>query len=325
MMLPPDIDGDTLPPAGKPAPIINLMDDDYGLPYDGLNIWELVVDWANPEGSSLSFNTDLNSLRTAPFNGNFLFCPDSYVSSNCIPQPGVQREQYLDMLPFFLMHRFAYRNFNDYESMVVSHSVEARPGQAGKRWYEIRRTGNAFNIAQQGTFSPDDGVNRWMGSIAQDRDGNMLLGYNVSNAENVFPGIRYTGRLAGDEPGKMTLCEGTLISGSGVQLDPDSRWGDYSSMNIDPSDDCTFWYTNEYYSTSSDRGWQTRIGSFAMPGCSKTPEPTPTQTPYATPVPTPQPTTEMSMSFDFSNRELMQFAEDETVLSRTYVRRASSK
>jgi hypothetical protein len=109
-----------------------------------------------------------------------------------------------------------------------------------------------------------------MGSIAQDQDGNMLLGYSVSDAIDVFPGIRYTGRLAGDELGKMTLCEGTLIDGGGSQQSTRGRWGDYSSMNIDPSDDCTFWYTNEYYETSSDRGWKTRIGSFTMPECGKT-------------------------------------------------------
>jgi hypothetical protein len=170
-----------------------------------------------------------------------------------------------------------------------------------------------------------------MGSIAQDRDGNMLLGYSVSNNASVFPGIRYTGRLAGDELGKMTLCERTLIDGGGAQLSNLSRWGDYSSMNIDPSDDCTFWYTNEYYETSSDRGWQTRIGSFTIPECGKKPEPTPAPmptpapqpTPLPMPVPTPEPTTEMSMSFDFSIRELMQFAKDESVLSHTYIRRRS--
>jgi hypothetical protein len=165
--------------------------------------------------------------------------------------------------------------------MTVNHSVEARFRQAGIRWYEIRRTDDVFEIYQQGTYSPDDGVSRWMGSIAQDQDGNMLLGYSVSDAIDVFPGIQYTGRLAGDELGKMTLCEGTLIDGGGSQQSTLGRWGDYSSMNIDPSDDCTFWYTNEYYETSSDRGWKTRIGSFTMPGCGVTAEPTPAPTTIA--------------------------------------------
>ncbi len=97
------------------------------------------------------------------------------------------------------------------------------------------------------------------------------MGYSVVNGVDVFPGSRYTGRLAGDPLGMMTLGEGTVINGSGVQLTTNSRWGDYTSMNIDPSDDCTFWYTNEYYTLagqqSSVAGWQTRIGKFKLPGC----------------------------------------------------------
>ena len=107
-----------------------------------------------------------------------------------------------------------------------------------------------------------------MGSIAQDKKGNMALGYSVVNGVDVFPGIRYTGRLAGDPLGMMTLGEGTIINGTGVQTTTNSRWGDYTSMNIDPSDDCTFWYTNEYYTLAgqgtSTAGWQTRIGKLQV-------------------------------------------------------------
>ncbi len=104
-----------------------------------------------------------------------------------------------------------------------------------------------------------------------DRKGNMALGYSVVNGTNVFPGSRYTGRLAADPPGLMTLGEGTIINGSGIQRTANSRWGDYTSMNVDPVDDCTFWYVNEYYTAagqaSSVAGWQTRIASFQLPGC----------------------------------------------------------
>ena len=137
--------------------------------------------------------------------------------SNCVPQPGVPPAQYLDALSFFLMYRLAYRNFGCYESMVVTQAVEARPGVVGKRWYEIRRDDGEYSIEQQSTFSPDDGVNRWMGSIAQDGAGNIALGYSVSNAVDVFPGIQYTGRLADDPPNEMTLGEAVLAYGSGVQ------------------------------------------------------------------------------------------------------------
>ncbi len=158
-----------------------------------------------------------------------------------------------------------------YESLVTNQSVEATPGVAGARWYEIRRAGGTYSIFQQGTYAPGDGVHRWMGSIAQDKKGNMALGYSVVNGVDVFPGIRYTGRLAGDPLGMMTLGEGTIMNGTGVQTTTNSRWGDYTSMNIDPSDDCTFWYANEYYTLAgqgtSTAGWQTRIGSFKLPGC----------------------------------------------------------
>jgi hypothetical protein len=155
---------------------------------------------------------------------------------------------------------------------VTSQSVEAAPGQAGMRWYEVRRNlaGN-YGVQQQGTYAPADGVHRWMGSIAQDKFGNMALGYSVVIGTDVYPGIRYTGRQAGDPAGEMGLGEGTIINGSGVQTTTNSRWGDYSSMNVDPVNDCTFWYVNEYYTAagqaSSPAGWQTRIASFKLPGC----------------------------------------------------------
>ena len=180
------------------------------------------------------------------------------------------------------MYRLAYRNFGCYESLVVVQSVEARPGVVGKRWYEIHRVDEVYSIEQQSTFSPDDGVNRWMGSIAQDGAGNIAMGYSVSDSVDVFPGIQYTGRLADDPPNEMTLGEAVLAYGSGVQTGL-TRWGDYSSMNIDPTDDCTFSYTNEYYTSTGQtvgelfdiiipgagfgRFYQTRIGSFTLPGC----------------------------------------------------------
>jgi len=165
---------------------------------------------------------------------------------------------------------------------VTNQSVEAMPGIAGVRWYEIRRANGVYSVYQQGTYAPNDGVHRWMGSAAMDWQGNIALGYSVSNATTVYPGIRYTGRLAGDTLGQMTLGEGTIIDGSGVQTTTNSRWGDYTSLNVDPTDDCTFWYVNEYYEVSglplplpppplpppgTTAPWQTRIASFKLPGC----------------------------------------------------------
>lgn len=100
-----------------------------------------------------------------------------------------------------------------------------------------------------------------------DKRGSMALGYSVSNGTNVFPGIRYTGRLKRDPLGQMSQGEGVIINGGGSQLISNFRWGDYTSMNVDPIDDCTFWYVNEYYQVTSQNNWQTRIGSFRLPGC----------------------------------------------------------
>jgi hypothetical protein len=273
-LLPPDIDGHRRPIDRVAAPIVGTQDDDhpYGAPFDALNIFELSVQWNSKPVASLKLAAQ---LPVAEFDSLFPCAP---TSRDCLPQPGITNPaQYLDILSYRQRPtwRLAYRNFGTYESLVTSQSVEARPGIAGMRWYEIRRSENpkpsTYAVYQQGTYAPNDGVHRWMGSIAQDWQGNMALGYSVVNGVDVYPGIRYTGRLSGDALGQMTLGEGTIINGTGVQRTTNSRWGDYTSMNVDPVDDCTFWYVNEYYTlagqNSSLAGWQTRIGSFKMPGC----------------------------------------------------------
>jgi len=269
-LLPPDMDGHRRPRDRESAPIVGTQDDsaDYGATFDALNIWELSIQWSAHPTASLVLAAQ---LPTAPFDSIYPCAP---TSRDCLPEPGiVNPAQYLDILSYRQRPtwRLAYRNFGRYESLVTNQSVEAAPSVAGARWYEIRREAGVYSIYQQGTYAPGDGVHRWMGSIAQDKQGNMALGYSVVNGVDVYPGVRYTGRLSGDPLGMMTLGEGTIMDGSGVQTTTNSRWGDYTSMNIDPTDDCTFWYVNEYYTLagqmSSAAGWQTRIGSFKLPGC----------------------------------------------------------
>jgi hypothetical protein len=269
-LLPADIDGSQPPKDHAPIPLIGTQDDgaSYGATFDALNVWEMSVDWSPRPSGSISLAAQ---LPVAAFDSVFPCAP---TSRDCLPQPGItNRAQYLDVLSYRQRPtwRLAYRNFGQYESMVTDQSVEARPGIAGMRWYEIRRVNGQYSLYQQGTFAPDDGVNRWMGSIAEDAMGNMALGYSVVNGTDVFPGIRYTARFNGDPLGQMTLGEGTIIDGTGVQTTTNSRWGDYTAMTIDPTDDCTFWYVNEYYTAagqaSSPAGWQTRIASFKLPGC----------------------------------------------------------
>jgi len=279
-LLPADVDGKQKPKADATIPIVGTQDDNasYGATFDALNIWDLSVKWRSTPVASLTLKAQ---LPVASFDSIF---PCGVVPSttpdvpptgrDCLPEPGItDGSRFLDILSYRQRptFRLAYRNFKDFESLVTDQSVEARPGVAGMRWYEIRRVGGTYSIHQQGTYAPNDGVHRWMGSIAQDKKGDMALGFSVVNGVNVFPGIRYTGRLAGDPLGQMTLGEGTIINGTGVQTATNSRWGDYTDMTVDPVDDCTFWYVNEYYQVSGTaadtRPWQTRIASFKLPGC----------------------------------------------------------
>ncbi len=289
-LLPADIDGKKKPKNDAAIPLVGTQDDGagYGATFDALNIFDLNVKWRSTPQASLVLAAQ---LPVAGFDSIFPcgVVPGSAVPSSrdCLPQPGItDGSQYLDILSYRQRPtwRLAYRSFKNREALVTNQSVEASPGVAGVRWYEISRKRGAYSVHQQGTYAPNDGVHRWMGSIAQDKEGNMALGYSVVNGVDVFPGIRYTGRLEDDPPGQMTLGEGVIVDGTGVQTTTNSRWGDYTSMNIDPVDDCTFWYVNEYYEVSgvplplpppgtplpppgTTAPWQTRIASFKLPDC----------------------------------------------------------
>ena len=248
-LLPADLDGARQPPAGSPNYIVGL-----GAAPNSLAFWKFHVDWTTPASSSF---TGPMTLATAAYS-------EACGGGRCIPQSGTT--QRLDSLGDRLMYRLAYRNFGDHESLVVNHSVVAG-SSVGVRWYELRvaATGAGLSMFQQGTYAPNSNY-RWMGSLAMDQAGNMALGYSVSSSF-LHPQIRYTGRLAGDPAGQMTQGEGTLIAGGGSQLATLSRWGDYSMMAVDPGDDCTFWYTNQYLPTNGKFNWKTRIGTFKFPSC----------------------------------------------------------
>ena len=253
-LLPADLDGATPPPAGSPNYSVAFDDANN----DGLYLWKFHVDWTSSANSTFTGPTKITTAAFSPACGG----------GTCIPQPGTT--QTLDSLADRLMFRLAYRNFGTHESLVVNHSVTVGTTASGVRWYELRNPGGTPTLFQSGTFSPD-ATARWMGSIAQDQQGNMLLGYSASSG-TVRPGIRYTGRLVGDAPGTMQ-AESTLTTGVGSQTGSLSRWGDYSAMTIDPADDCTFWFTTEYLKTTGSFNWSTRIGSFKFPGCGGAPTP----------------------------------------------------
>ncbi len=252
-MLPSDLYG-TTPPPGAPNVFVKAID---GADFGGVDRLEL-IEFDDPFG--VPTFTPLPNLPTAAFN--WQFCGFYNFRIPCTPQlaPG----ETLDVLERELMYRLQYRNFGSYETLVLTHDINVGGNQAGNRWYELRKVGGTWSIFQQATNAPD-ATNRWMGSIAMDKDGNMAMGYSVSST-TVFPGIRYTGRLASD-PLNTLQPESTLIAGGGSQTAGFNRWGDYSSMTVDPVDDCTFWYTSEYYPITSTAGWHTRIGSFSFSSC----------------------------------------------------------
>jgi hypothetical protein len=275
-LLPSDVDGPTQPPPGSPNYVMNI-DAELGT----LNIWKFHVDWTTPANST--FTGPISIPGTAPFTPPCF--PDI---GDCIPQPGTTQK--LDALGDRLMYRLAYRNFGDHESIVATHTVLTGAGNTGVRWYEVRGPNSTPTIYQQGTFAPDSD-NRWMASIAMDHKGNVGVGYSVSS-DGTFPSIRYTGWEVGDPLGTLQ-AETWLVSGGGSQTGY-NRWGDYSAMRSDPSDDCTFWYTQEYQATTADADWHTRIGSFKFPSCGQS------QTSTTTTVASSLPTSTFGQSVTFT-------------------------
>ena len=253
-LLPSDLDGAALPPPGSPNFFMNV-DPASGV----LNEWKFHVDFVDPKSSTFSGPIVLSA---APFTSPCLDTQD------CIPQPGTTTK--LDALGDRLMNRLAYRNLGDHASIVANHTVLAPAGNAAVRWYEVRDPDGSATIFQQGTFAPDTD-NRWMGSIAMDQTGNIGVGYSVAS-DVTYPSIRFTGWEVGNPLGTFQP-ETFAVVGGGSQTAFD-RWGDYSAMRIDPSDDCTFWYTQEYQATTQEANWNTRIVSFRFPSCGSSLTPT---------------------------------------------------
>ncbi len=251
-MLPSDWDGANPPQAGEPN-YFTYFNDWSSPTEDYLKIWAFHVDWVTTANSTF---TEAISLVTSPFDSEIC----TATRGRCIPQPGTAIK--LETLSDRLMYRMQYRNFGTHRSMVTNHTVDVDgTGHAGLRWYELRNTGSGWSIYQQGTYAPD-AKHRWVGSIAMNIMGDIALGYSVSNGTTKYPSIHYTGRHANDPPGQMTIAEQTIIEGTGSQTGSAARWGDYSMMSVDPTNDRTFWFTSEYVQTTGAVTWKTRIASF---------------------------------------------------------------
>jgi Carboxypeptidase regulatory-like domain len=263
-LLPADLDGPA-PAPGTPNYFVYVYNPEYwGGGSASIQIWEYIVDWANPGNSTFGIaGTPNEEIAPAAFSSDLCSW-----SRDCIPQPDIS--QRLDTLAGMgAMYRLQYRHFDTHDSMVFTNTVDADgTDHAGVRWYELRDEGAGWFIQNQGTYAPD-ADHRWMAGIAMDSVGNLALGYSVSSA-STYPSIRYTGRLAGDPADTMTQGEATIIAGTGSQSNV-NRWGDYSMMSVDPTDDCTFWYTQEYVQTTGSFNWQTRVASFKFDSCTAGP------------------------------------------------------
>ena len=259
-VLPPDLDGITPPPAGAKAPFLNFSS-------NALNLWRFHVDFTTPANTTLSspFNIPVNPFTEACGGGT------------CIPQQGTNNQ--LDSLADRLMFRLAYRNLTGHESLVVNHSVKVsgtkRSEVDGIRWYELRSvTAGNPSVYQQGTYAPADSasttsttISRWMGSMAMDKVGNIAVAYSASSS-SMYPSIRFASRPASATNALGTLgAEQIILNGTGAQTGTLHRWGDYSALTLDPTDDCTFFYTTEYQKANGSFNWSTRIASFKLAGC----------------------------------------------------------
>ena len=242
---PVDFDGVNPPPPGSPAYVLRLYDDAWEGGQDRVELWEVEIDWLDENNSFLSGPIEIYS---APFESRL--CDGSLFS--CLPQPnGVL----LDALQDIILNRAPYINFGSYESILLHFAVDVDgANRAGLRWMELRRNGGSWYLHQEGTYAPDDGLNRFAGGIAMDHSGNILMAYTVTGADT-YPSLRFTGRGFDDPLGQMTVEEYQF--GEGLSSQTNNRWGDYASMSVDPGNGKDFWFTGEYMKGNGN--WGTKI------------------------------------------------------------------
>lgn len=241
---------------GLPGQIVYFQDDGWSgaITFDHLKIWEITMDWNNTPNSSISSPLEIPTL---PFDS--VFAP---FGTGDVNQPGTSQK--IDIIGGVISYMVNYREFATHNSMTLTFSVDTDGNDSsGVRWIELRNNGagDPWTIFQEGTYAPNDGLNRFMGSLAMDAAGNMGLGFQVASGTEPA-GMRYTGRFDGDPLGTMTVAETTIIDGIGVQTST-NRFGDYTQLTLDP-DNFTFWFTGEYF--GANNFWTTRIASFSLSG-----------------------------------------------------------
>jgi Fibronectin type III domain len=251
--------------------------------------WKFHADFGTPANSTLGIGVNHSPNANIAVAG---FVDAFTTTTLLVPQNGTTRK--LDTLGDKIMTPVVYQNRLGVESLWADQTVLLNypNGPTAVRWYQFNVTGGNFPatpVQQQSWNNGNDGLWRWMPSIAVDQNGNMAIGYSTSSATQE-PSIRYAGRLAADPLNNLGQGEAIMTVGGGHQTHSSGRWGDYSMTTIDPVDNLTFWHTNEYYPVTSSASWFTRVGTFQFPAASPTPTPTPTATATPTATPTPAPT-----------------------------------
>ncbi len=241
---PVDWNGTNLPFDNNPI-VLRLNDSSWagGPEEDGIELYSFDVDFDDINNTQVIQTT----IPTSPFDA--FPCSESGFGFQCIPQ---MNGGGLDGIPEVIMNVPHQRNFGTHESLVYTHVTDVENGnnRSGVRWVELRReAGTNWSVYQEGTFALDDGLDRFMSSIAIDSRGNICLGYNASSSES-FADVRITGRNNGDPLGEMTFNEVILQEGL-ASIASGGRFGDYSQMSVAPNGLSEFWFTTEYAGTNN--------------------------------------------------------------------------
>ncbi|WP_340199858.1 fibronectin type III domain-containing protein [Ascidiimonas sp. W6] len=249
--------GPTLPPVGVPHPIVYMQDDSWsGISQDHLKVWDVSVNWNSPASSSISAPQQINTAAfDAVFNGG---------SFNNLDEPGSGPN--IDAIQATMMYMTNYRRFGTHNSAVMNFVVDVSGNdtKAGIRWYELRQTGDnqPWTIYQEGTYSQPN-YSTFCASIGMDFQGNIGLAYTIVSSA-VFTSLRYTGRLASDPLGTMTIAEQNIVDGNAQNNRSDGRYGDYAQLTVDPIDDLTFWHIGEYMNGSPSNVRKSHVAAFQI-------------------------------------------------------------
>lgn len=247
-----NISDDNYPDAGN-ATVVFFQDDAYaGITTDHIKFWDVDVDFDTPANSTVSTPQEVD---VTPFTSIF----DGGAFPN-LTQPGGQD---IDALQGIIMNQAQYRKFPSHNSAIFNFTIDAGTGGnelAAIRWYEFRQTddGEPWTLFQEGTYTSPEGKHAWNASMTIDNLGNIGMGYtgmgNTATGSDVdqFVSSYYTGRFSSDAPGVMSISEQTIALGGG-NIPGFERYGDYSKIDIDPTDYQTMWFINEYISPVNGR------------------------------------------------------------------------